>query len=147
MGIDAVARPFLHAHLVLKMEAEACKVGLLLGIHQGWTNIDIESDSATLVAALKSEEKDLLEVSRVISDCKSYFSVFQSIRIRHVYREANGVANRLAHLASICFINNVWLEETHDNIQDVLYDDYNYCLSIVRGLGTMSAPPPAATKN
>ncbi|XP_004300884.1 PREDICTED: uncharacterized protein LOC101315056 [Fragaria vesca subsp. vesca] len=76
MGIAAVARPFLHAYLVLNMEAEACRVGLLLGIHQGWTNIDIESDSATLVAALKSEEKDLSEVNRVISDCKSYFSVF-----------------------------------------------------------------------
>ncbi|XP_004298225.1 PREDICTED: uncharacterized protein LOC101306815 [Fragaria vesca subsp. vesca] len=44
MGIAIVARPFLHAHSVLNMEAEVCRVGLLLGIHQGCTNIDIESD-------------------------------------------------------------------------------------------------------
>ncbi|KAL6206870.1 hypothetical protein ACLB2K_024116 [Fragaria x ananassa] len=63
IGIAAVVRPFLHAHSVLNMEAEACRVGLLLGIHQGWTNIDIESNSTILVVALKSEEEDLSEVT------------------------------------------------------------------------------------
>ncbi|PRQ25708.1 putative ribonuclease H-like domain, reverse transcriptase zinc-binding domain-containing protein [Rosa chinensis] len=58
MGIAALARPFLHAHSVLNMEAEACRAGLLLGIHQGWSDIEIESDSAILVAALNSGEKN-----------------------------------------------------------------------------------------
>ncbi|XP_061996621.1 uncharacterized protein LOC133714520 [Rosa rugosa] len=50
MGIAVLARPFLLAHSVLNMEAEACS--LLLGIHQGWADIDVESDSAILIAAL-----------------------------------------------------------------------------------------------
>ncbi|XP_024199980.1 uncharacterized protein LOC112203217 [Rosa chinensis] len=35
MGIAALAKPFLHAHSILNMETEACRAGLLLGIHQG----------------------------------------------------------------------------------------------------------------
>ncbi|XP_062014142.1 uncharacterized protein LOC133730599 [Rosa rugosa] len=62
IGIAALARPFLHAHSVLNMEAEACRAGLLLGIHQGWSEIDIESDSAILIAALNSSKQDFSEI-------------------------------------------------------------------------------------
>ncbi|XP_062028342.1 uncharacterized protein LOC133744218 [Rosa rugosa] len=70
-GIAAMARPFLHAHSALSMEAEACRAGLLLGIHQGWADIDIESDSATLITALKSEEENLSEISRLWQDSEN----------------------------------------------------------------------------
>ncbi|PRQ28530.1 hypothetical protein RchiOBHm_Chr5g0004021 [Rosa chinensis] len=56
------------------MEAEACRAGLLLGIHQGWYEIDIESDSAILIAVLNSSKKDFSEVSRILDDCKNYFN-------------------------------------------------------------------------
>lgn len=36
----------------LQMEAEACRAGLLIAIHQGWSNIDLQSDSSRVVAAL-----------------------------------------------------------------------------------------------
>ncbi|XP_062029869.1 uncharacterized protein LOC133745764 isoform X2 [Rosa rugosa] len=62
MNIAAMARPFVHAHSALNMEAEACRAGLFLGIHQGWTEIDIEIDSTLLIAALQSEEKNFSEV-------------------------------------------------------------------------------------
>ncbi|XP_061993792.1 uncharacterized protein LOC133711706 [Rosa rugosa] len=32
-GIATIARPLLHAHSAINMEAEACRAGLLLGIH------------------------------------------------------------------------------------------------------------------
>ncbi|XP_061999251.1 uncharacterized protein LOC133716573 [Rosa rugosa] len=115
IGLAAIARPFLHAHSAINMEAEACRAGLFLGMHQGWTNIDIESDSTLLIAALNSKEENLLEVSRVLDDCRDYMSAFQSVRVQHNYREANGVANRLAHLASLFSIYDVWLDETPAN--------------------------------
>ncbi|XP_024171590.1 uncharacterized protein LOC112177537 [Rosa chinensis] len=121
IGLVVIARPFLQAHSAINMEAEACRDGLLLGIHQGWTNIDIESDSALLIAALKSKEENLSEVSRILDDCRDYMSAFQYVRARHAYREANGVTHRLAHLASLFSINDVWLDETPAIIQDVLY--------------------------
>ncbi|XP_024178762.2 zinc finger MYM-type protein 1-like [Rosa chinensis] len=36
----------------LHAEAEACRAGLLLAIHQSWMEVDMESDSSILVAAL-----------------------------------------------------------------------------------------------
>ncbi|KAM5564827.1 hypothetical protein ABKV19_019070 [Rosa sericea] len=140
MGIAALAKPFLHAHSVLNMETEACRAGLLLGIHQGWTDIDIESDSAILIAALNSEEKNFSEVSRVLDDCKEYMCAFQSVRVRHIYSEANGVADRLAHLASGCDIDDLWLDEMHAIIQDILYEDQCNCFYVARGPGFMSPP-------
>ncbi|XP_061990636.1 uncharacterized protein LOC133709048 [Rosa rugosa] len=143
-GIAAIARPFVHAHSALNMEAEACRAGLLLGIHQGWSEIDIESDSTLLVAALQSGEKNLSEIGRVLDDCKDYLRGFQSVKIRHIYREANGVALRLAHLASMFVIDDVWVDETPAIIQDVLYEDYPHCFyhcsTSVRGLGFTSPP-------
>ncbi|PRQ45142.1 putative ribonuclease H-like domain, reverse transcriptase zinc-binding domain-containing protein [Rosa chinensis] len=137
-GIAAIARPFLHAHSAINMEAEACRAGLLLGIHQGWSDVVIESDSALLIAALKSEEDNFSEVSRVFDDCKDYLSAFQSVEIRHIYREANGVAHRLAHLASYLLLDDIWLDETPAIIQDVLYEDYCNVSIVARGSGFMS---------
>ena len=42
------------------------------------------------------------------------------------------------HLTNNCSIDNVWLEETPDNVHDVLYEDHSYCLSVARGLGTIT---------
>ncbi|XP_004309843.1 PREDICTED: uncharacterized protein LOC101294625 [Fragaria vesca subsp. vesca] len=137
LGIATLSRPVEHAHSVLNMEVEACRVGLLLGTHQCWTNIDIKSDFILLVAALGREEEDLSEVGRVLCDCKDYMKAFQSITIQHVSREANGVANRLAHLVRMGVLDDIWLEETLAIIQDVLYEDINHLNIVARGLGSM----------
>ncbi|KAL6129601.1 hypothetical protein ACLB2K_072951 [Fragaria x ananassa] len=102
--------PFEHAHSPLHTEVDAFKAGLILGIQQGWKDIDIESDFILLVAALGREEEDLSDM-----ECKEYMRAFQTIRIRHIGRETNGVANRLAHLASRGFLDDVWLGETPAN--------------------------------
>ncbi|KAL6194284.1 hypothetical protein ACLB2K_035368 [Fragaria x ananassa] len=140
LGIAAVARPFKHAHSALNMEFEACRTGLLHGIHQGWSDIDIESDSILLVAALEREEEDLSEVGQVLGDCKDYMSAFQSIRIRHIGREANGLADRLAHLACAGLLDDVWLGETPVIIQDVLHKDICNSSIVARGSDVMSPP-------
>lgn len=61
--------------------------------------------------------------------------MFNSITIRHVYRETNGVANRLAHIASCSWIDDFWLDETLFIIKNVLYEDLCSC---GRGSGSMS---------
>ncbi|XP_040364031.1 uncharacterized protein LOC121049844 [Rosa chinensis] len=59
------------------MEAEACRAGLLFGIHQGWSDVVIESDSALLIAALKSEEDNFSELRWV-----AYHSSLCSVMLR-----------------------------------------------------------------
>ena len=91
-----------------------------------------------MIATLNSKKVNYSEVSRVFDDCKDYLSAFQSVRIQHIYCEANCVAYRLAHLASVDWLDDVWLDETPAIIQDVLYEDYCHSSSIACGSGFMS---------
>ncbi|PRQ34116.1 putative ribonuclease H-like domain-containing protein [Rosa chinensis] len=131
----AMARYFPNVLSAFHMEAEACRAGLLLAIYQEWDEFILESDCSLMVAALNQNLEDRSEVGRIIDDCKSYLTSLHSIKISHVFREANGVANRLAHLASSKFLNDVWLEEAPVIIQDVLYEDFCNC---TRGQGSTS---------
>ena len=88
----------------------------LLAIHQGWDYVEVETDCAVLVDALKGEGDDMSVIGRIVEDCRRFVNAFSSFECRHIYREANGVANRLSHLASWGGIHNVWLEETSDII-------------------------------
>lgn len=56
----------------LHMEVEACRAGLLIALHQGWTDIDLESDCSLVVAALTSSTEDCPDIGRILEDCKVY---------------------------------------------------------------------------
>lgn len=98
--IAAFARSFSPVLSALHMEPEACRAGLLIAVHQGWSDIELESDCSLVIAALASSNEDYSDIGCVTEDCKVYMCEFQSIIFRHVFREANGVAHRLAHLDS-----------------------------------------------
>ena len=83
-----------------------------MAIHQGWDDIIVETDCAVLAAALARSGEDLSDIGRIIGDCKEYFSAFNYIDIRHIFREASGVADRLAHIASCSNVDEIWLDET-----------------------------------
>ncbi|XP_061993525.1 uncharacterized protein LOC133711410 [Rosa rugosa] len=133
--VAAMARYFPKVLSAFHMEAEPFKAGLLLAIYQGWDGFELESDCSLMVAALNQNMEDRSDVGRIIDDCKSYLTSLHSIQITHVFREANGVAHRLAHLASSAYLDDVWLDEAPVIIQDVLYE--NYC-NLNRGQGSMS---------
>ncbi|XP_062028933.1 uncharacterized protein LOC133744926 [Rosa rugosa] len=114
-------------------EAEACRAGLLMAIHQGWKQVELETDCAILVTALNQQMEDNSEVSRILDDCKNYLHDFDWIRVRHVYREANSVANRLAHFASLDHVVDLCLDEAPAFIQDVLYEDNCNATMLARG--------------
>ncbi|XP_004293150.1 PREDICTED: putative ribonuclease H protein At1g65750-like [Fragaria vesca subsp. vesca] len=119
----------------MHMEAEALRASLFIAIHQGWDEAEIEGDCATVMKALATIDGDVIEVSFILSDCRHYMEAFRFILLRHVYREANGVAHRLAHLARSSSLNEFWVDEPPDIIQDVLMEDG---CNISRGLGSMT---------
>lgn len=49
--VAAFARSLGPMSSALHAEAEACRVGLLIAIHQGWADIELECDCAMMVAA------------------------------------------------------------------------------------------------
>ena len=138
VGVAALARQYRYAFSAFHMEVEACRAGLQLGITQGWSHVDIECDSILLITALARGGEDLSECGRVIEDCKALFSSFQSVRVRHIPREANGVADRLAHLARLGGFDGDWIGEAPAIIRDVLIEDILYCSTNAQGLGSQS---------
>lgn len=95
----------------------------------------MEIDSSLLVAAFHRLKEDWSECGRVVEDCKELRSTFVSFSLRHIFREANGVAHRLAHLANSSHDDFLYLDETPEIIQDVLVED---SCTFVRGLGSSS---------
>lgn len=86
--------------------------GLLVAIRQGWSNVGWESNYAVLISALASNSLDCSKINQVVEDCKENMATISSIFFRHIYHKANDVANRLAHLISRCYIDDLWLRET-----------------------------------
>ncbi|KAL6214185.1 hypothetical protein ACLB2K_013623 [Fragaria x ananassa] len=111
------------------------RAGLLIAIDQQWNDVEFESDCATIMLSLARSSEDMSEVSALLNNCKAYMESFQFILLRHVYREANGVAHRLAHLVRIAYLDELLVDESPDIIQDVLMEDG---CSIPGGFGFMS---------
>ncbi|XP_062024673.1 putative ribonuclease H protein At1g65750 isoform X2 [Rosa rugosa] len=136
----ALARPFSHVSSALQMEAEALRAGLLIAIHQGWTDVVVECDCSVLAAAIARTNDDFSEIGRIVDDCKDYIQTFNSFQLLHIFREANSVANRLAHVASYSFVDEYWVDESPAIIQDVLVEDIAKALVVNRSTGLMSPP-------
>lgn len=97
--------------------------------------MDLESDCIVIISTLASNSLDCLEIGRVVEDCKEYMAAISSISFRHIYREANDVGNRLAHLTRRSYIDDFWVEETPSIIEDVINKDICKC---IQGVGAMS---------
>lgn len=133
--VAAFARFIPHASSALHVEAEALRAGILIAIQEDWMSIELESDCASLISALYSSCIDCSEIGRIVEDCRDYMSSISSANLCHIYREANGVAHRLAHLASVSYVDDLWLNETPSIIEDVLFEDL---CKLNRGFGSMS---------
>ena len=71
--------------------------------------------------------------------CCALGAVFDFIEFRHVYREANSVAYRLAHFASLGRVVDFCVDEIPAFINDVLYEDISNAASEVE---LLRACPP-----
>ena len=105
--IAALSSHFSHISSALHMEAEACRAGLLIAIHQGWDAVELESDCATIISSLANNLVDLSVVGRIIDDCHMYKAEVTSFQVRHIYRETNGVTHHLAYRVSFSFLDNL----------------------------------------
>ncbi|KAL6222493.1 hypothetical protein ACLB2K_005885 [Fragaria x ananassa] len=136
--IGAWSKKLENMNSPLHAETETTRLGLLTALQQGWKNLEVECDCAVLVAALNRQSDVMVEVSRITEDCKVLMNSFENISIRHIYREANGAAHRLAHFASLDRIVELHLGESPVFLQDILYEDKCNALSVTRDRGFMS---------
>ncbi|KAM6542133.1 hypothetical protein CsatB_006580 [Cannabis sativa] len=67
---------------------------------KGWNRVTIESDSLTVVQALRSSLPMSSYFGGVISDCKTLLEGVSDVSILFVKRSANGVAHAVARASS-----------------------------------------------
>jgi ribonuclease HI len=80
-------------------EALALQHGLELALHWGCDRIVVNSDSLTVVEAMKSEEIFLVPAAATINECQKLSKEFVIVTFHHCPREANGAADELARHA------------------------------------------------
>ena len=112
----------------------ALKDALLYACEQGWEDLEVKNDCAELVKAFHQDMEVGTDVGQVVADCTTLTLLMHSFTLVHIYREANGIANRLARLASMSTMDSIWYNETPSIIYDVLLEDN--CFSS-RGIGSM----------
>lgn len=71
--------------------------------------------------------KDYSEIGQIVEDCKDYMFAIPLFNFRHIYREVNGVVYRLAHLASLSYIDDFWLGETSSIIKNIFFENIYKC--------------------
>lgn len=70
--------------------------GLVLARSMRILNIHVQSDAKEAIGLIVEEFNDDIPLLPLISDCRRLLIDFQKYKLRHVFREANGVAYILA---------------------------------------------------
>jgi hypothetical protein len=123
IGIGAIVRD--HNGVVLAMlsetvasikdpataEAMAARRGVELSKSMGIMKLILEGDALQIVQALQSTGGRWYPYGLIIEDTRRMFWNFQECSVRHVQREANVEAHKLAKLALSLGENRVWLED------------------------------------
>ncbi|KAM6544107.1 hypothetical protein CsatB_008554 [Cannabis sativa] len=92
---------------------------------KGWNRVTIESDSLTVVQALRSSLPMSSYFGGVISDCKTLLESVSDVSILFVKRSANGVAHAVArassYVADRVFRSNDFTSDIRDVIMKEVY--------------------------
>ena len=83
---------------VIESEASSISKGIVDAVRRNIRDIIIEGDNMCVINALKGTWSCPWEVDMLIADSRLELRSFRTVRIRHVFRETNCVADRLASL-------------------------------------------------
>ena len=83
----------------------------------------VESDSKTLISLIQDVENDLHPLATLLHSCCSLMANFQTIEIKHIYREANRIADSLAKQSLEMDYGVVYLDSPPDHLTGLIFDD------------------------
>ncbi|KAA3464885.1 Ribonuclease H-like superfamily protein [Gossypium australe] len=95
-GIWTARNKFMHEWDMRTAEALACYQALVLGVHLGIRDVDVEGDSRAVIQKLQGESMDRSEIAAYIADSKKLLSHFRSCVFIFQNREANDAAYNIA---------------------------------------------------
>lgn len=85
--------PWENLRIALHAELMAFKIGLTTALKQGFTKLDIETDSTDVISCL---ENGLLLFNDIVNECRWLMKQMKVQKVHHAFREANKVAHMLA---------------------------------------------------
>ena len=104
--------------LVEMVEVLEARQALVFAKELGFDKVVMEGDSKTVIKAILGDYMDCSYMGHVLQDIKLLFSSFSFISVKHIHREGNCVAHKLARRA----IRNhflVWMESVPPDVLDV----------------------------
>ena len=94
--------------------------------------IVVEGDSSLVIGAILGKMRTPWKLLSLISDIRDLASGFESITFKHIYREANFVADDIAKLGHDCNRSLSWTNRVANESRNALLFDI-VCNSCLRG--------------
>lgn len=108
--VAATAKVFPYIGDLLMAKAMGAWYVVQLGRGMGWFHVILEGDSLGVVSALQKVKPCWSSVGQLIEDTWSSLQHFHSFFIKHVKRDGNQVANRLAKLVISQLLDTSWIK-------------------------------------
>lgn len=97
--------------------------GLVVAWERGWRRVRLEVDSALVVGFLQSGIGDSHPLAFLVRLCHGFISKDWIVRITHVYREANRLADGLANYAFTLPFGFLLLDSCPEHVSSILLED------------------------
>ncbi|XP_075650103.1 uncharacterized protein LOC142620654 [Castanea sativa] len=104
--------------LVEMVEVIAARRALVFAKELGFDKVVMEGDSEPIINAILGDHMDYAYMGHVMQDIKFMFPSFSIISVKHIHREGNCVAHKLARRAIRSHFL-VWMESIPPNVLDV----------------------------
>ncbi|KAG7573124.1 Ribonuclease H domain [Arabidopsis suecica] len=99
--------------------------GLLIAWDKGFRRVELDLDSELVVGFLKSEMSNAHPLAFLVRLCHGFFTRDWLVRINHVYREANRLADGLANYAFTLPLDLHLFETCLEAVHLILLEDAN----------------------
>ncbi|KAK9139538.1 hypothetical protein Scep_009219 [Stephania cephalantha] len=104
-------------------ELMSMKEGLDLAWALNYKKLVVESDSLEAIELIKGKVRERYYVAALVADCKKLINQDWSVRIVHITKEANQVADHMANLAVDSSFNYETMASPPDSVQPFLLAD------------------------
>ena len=111
---------------VEELEALACRRAISFAIEIGLQDVVFEGDSKTIYSHLTSDAPCLAPFGHLIDDSRILAPTLRNASFSHVKRDGNAVADKLTKLAKHLYEPQIWLEDIHGDVTNLVIHDRNF---------------------
>jgi ribonuclease HI len=123
--MGALSQRIPYPHSVEAVEASAARSAIQFAKDSGFTNIDLEGDSTSIVEAIQLTTPCSTIYGNLIEDIRHIARGLQSVQFLHVKREGNVMAHLLAKRAGINKPFETWMESVPPELSHTLCTDFH----------------------